>query len=207
MEIWLVNAGSDRIQLPVNPEELGETVTRNFEDIILANGDEKTVISGKQQNAYSITSWFPKHRPVFSEIANPKDPMDYVRQIKGWMDNKKVLLLQVTTTTINTQVTIRSFDWKEKGGAPGDIEYTIELKQYLPVTFTSSTVSSGKRPPSPASQNKPKTYTVVRRDCLWSLAKKFYGSGSKWPTIYNANKGVIGPNPHWIYPGQKLVIP
>lgn len=206
MEIWLVNAGKDRIQLPVNPEELGETVTRNFEDIVLANGDEKTVISGSVQNQYSIASWFPKHRPSFAQISSPKDPMDYVRQIKGWMDKKKVLLLQVTTTTINTQVTIRSFDWKEKGGAVGDIEYTLELKQYLPVTFTSSTVTSAKRPPSGMAV-APKTYTVVKGDCLWNLAKRFYGSGSKWPTIYNANKGVIGPNPHWIYPRQKLVIP
>ena len=51
------------------------------------------------------------------------------------------------------------------------------------------------------------TYTVVKGDCLWNIAKKFYGSGSKYTIIYNANQGVIGGNPNLIYPGQVLTIP
>ncbi len=51
------------------------------------------------------------------------------------------------------------------------------------------------------------TYTVVKGDCLWNIAKKFYGSGSKYTVIYNANKVVIGGNPNLIYPGQVLTIP
>ena len=51
------------------------------------------------------------------------------------------------------------------------------------------------------------TYTVVKGDCLWNIAKKFYGNGSKYTEIYNANKSVIGGNPNLIYPGQVLTIP
>ena len=50
------------------------------------------------------------------------------------------------------------------------------------------------------------TYTVVKGDCLWNLAKKFYGTGSKWKVIYEANQDII-KNPNRIYIGQKLVIP
>lgn len=44
-------------------------------------------------------------------------------------------------------------------------------------------------------------------DCLWNIAKKFYGKGSDYTKIYNANKGTIGSNPNLIYAGQVLTIP
>lgn len=43
-------------------------------------------------------------------------------------------------------------------------------------------------------------------DCLWNIAKKYYGNGRKWKKIYNANKDKIS-DPNIIYPKQKLVIP
>jgi murein DD-endopeptidase MepM/ murein hydrolase activator NlpD len=57
-------------------------------------------------------------------------------------------------------------------------------------------------PTTPATQ----TYKVVPGDSLWKIAKKYYGDGTKWPTIYNANKTIIA-NPSLIYPGQILTIP
>lgn len=62
------------------------------------------------------------------------------------------------------------------------------------------------------------TYTVVRGDCLWNIAKKFYGSGAKYTIIYDANIDVIestakahgkksSDNGHWIWPGETFTIP
>lgn len=50
------------------------------------------------------------------------------------------------------------------------------------------------------------TYTVESGDCLWSIAEKVYGDGSKWRQIYEENKDLIN-NPSIIYKGQELVIP
>lgn len=74
------------------------------------------------------------------------------------------------------------------------------------------TVSKASAEPKRETNNSPapaaaQTYTVVRGDCLWNIAKRFYGSGAKYTVIYNANKGVIGGNPNLIYPGQVLTIP
>jgi hypothetical protein len=57
-------------------------------------------------------------------------------------------------------------------------------------------------PPSPA-----KTHTVVSGDTLSKLAQTYYGNPTLWTRIYAANRGVIGPNPNLIRPGQSLVIP
>ena len=52
-----------------------------------------------------------------------------------------------------------------------------------------------------------KTYTVKAGDCLWNIAKKFYGKGGDYTKIYNDNKGTIGSNTNLIYPGQVFTIP
>lgn len=63
-------------------------------------------------------------------------------------------------------------------------------------------------PPPPPRPPPPRTYRVVKGDCLWNIARKFYGpnAGPSWPRIFDANRGQI-KDPHWIYPGQNFVIP
>jgi LysM repeat protein len=214
MEIWLSNGTTDKIQLPVNPESIGQDDSSNFEDIVLASGDEKTVISGRNLKQFSISSFFPARRIIGLEVESfTMLPVQYVGKIEQWMNNKKIIQLQVTTTRINLPVTIRSFKWEEKGGSVGDIEYTIELKEYKPVAYSTIKVATNKptaptttkRPPS--TNEKPKTYTVKAGDNLWDIAKKYYGTGTKKDAIYNKNKSIIGKNPNLIRPGQKLVLP
>lgn len=60
-----------------------------------------------------------------------------------------------------------------------------------------------------SSANTPKvgrTYTVKKGDSLWAIAKRYYGDGTKWPRIYDANRNKI-KKPDLIYPGQVFTIP
>ena len=51
-----------------------------------------------------------------------------------------------------------------------------------------------------------KTYTVQPWDCLWAIAAKFYGKGSDYTRIAQANASQI-TRPNLIHPGQVLTLP
>ena len=67
-----------------------------------------------------------------------------------------------------------------------------------PVTSSEPTESSEPQTGS--------TYTVQPGDCLWSISQRFYGTGTRWNVIYEANKSIIR-KPGFIQIGQILEIP
>lgn len=72
-----------------------------------------------------------------------------------------------------------------------------------PVSGGPSPSSSAK---SPNAAPAPRTHTVVSGDTLWGIAQKYYGNGTQWPKIFDANRDKI-KDPHWIFPAQVFVIP
>jgi len=52
----------------------------------------------------------------------------------------------------------------------------------------------------------PVFYTIVKGDTLWGISSEFYGNGSKYPLIVEANLEVI-KDADLIYPGQAIRIP
>jgi len=50
-------------------------------------------------------------------------------------------------------------------------------------------------------------YVVKEGDWLSKIALRTYGDMFTWDKIYEANKEIIGSNPHSIKPGQTLIIP
>jgi LysM repeat protein len=63
-------------------------------------------------------------------------------------------------------------------------------------------VAANPRPPAQARYHR-----VVPGDWLSKIAKAYYGDMYKWPLIYEANPWLIGSNPNFITPGQKLYVP
>lgn len=81
--------------------------------------------------------------------------------------------------------------------------YTCNLKMHLCVTHTTF---SDAQADGGTEAFAGTVYVVKTGDCLWSIARKFYGSGTKYTLIFNANRDII-KNPSLIYPGQQLIIP
>ena len=60
--------------------------------------------------------------------------------------------------------------------------------------------------PNIVPEQQSKFYTIQKGDTLWEIATTFYGDGSKYPLIVEANIEVI-KDIDLIYPGQNIRIP
>lgn len=139
-------------------------------------------------------------------------PMDYVDLIKKWIFDKDIVRVVITKdikARLDLNFYIESIKYIEDGETVGDIKYTITFREYRPLKTSVNTTKTNNAPirTSSKTNTKQRTYIVQSGDYLEKIARKFYGNGNKWATIYNANKNIIGKNPNIIKVGQKLTIP
>ena len=208
----LIAAGKEII-IPVLPSKLKVTSAGdNDTDTVLGLG-EVLILRQKRLRTVSWDSFCPAHSaPYAPGVITP--PLELIRAIQTARDALQPVRLLITGTDldINVRMGIESFDYEERSGELGDLYYSIKLsewKDYSPRRIVLQEKKPTAKDPSRAGQpnGMPKTYTVVKGDCLWYIAKRFYGKGGEWPKIYSANKAIIGGNPNLIYPGQVFTIP
>ena len=82
----------------------------------------------------------------------------------------------------------------------------------MPNLSNSSSSSSSDnltRPSEEITNNTQKTHKVVKGDCLWDIAQKYYGKGSLYPKIkeVNTSKYPSLAKNNIIYVGMELIIP
>jgi hypothetical protein len=49
----------------------------------------------------------------------------------------------------------------------------------------------------------PDQYVIQQGDTLWDISSKFLGNPDNWPRLWSINEQIT--NPHWIYPGNRIV--
>ena len=85
-----------------------------------------------------------------------------------------------------------------------DTNMTVSVEE--PAADTGQQVVTVEKERDESTAPSAKTYTVKAGDTLWAIAAKYYGNGSEYSQIYNANTDKIS-NPNLIYAGQVLTIP
>lgn len=202
-------------RFPVLPEEITIKYEGDNDNINVCGIGEVTIMQDMSASIISFSSFFPNQYFSGCNYTNIPDPSEAVDTIVAMVASKTPVKFTLTgNMNISMYCTISSFKTTEKGGDIGSVYYDITLKEYKEVTLKQITVNSTTKIATISATSSrtdttstPSTYTVVSGDCLWNIAKKYYGSGSEYMTIYNANKSIIGSNPNLIYPGQVLTIP
>ena len=168
---------------------------------------------------------------VFPMLTASKRPDYYLTLLERAKTQRTTTQFIMTRTTpagqllfdTNIKVSVEDYTIEESATNGLDVSVEVKLKQYRDystktvaikttvkhndskdTTVKKTATVQTTRPATNAPQTK--TYTVKKGDTLWGVAKKYYGNGAKYPTIYNANKGKI-KNPNLIYVGQVFTIP
>lgn len=210
MEFWL-KQDNETFKLPVPPKEYTVSRSCNNGTIEVENIGEVSFIGKTGLATATLESFFPNKVYNFCQYRTFPKPKDCVAIIEKWQNSGKPVRYTITGTNVNMECTIENFEYKEQDGT-GDIFFTLELKEYRRIVLeTQKVMSASTVKPVVTTSKRPvvkstaKTYTVVKGDSLWLIAKKVYGNGNRWKEIQNKNKDKI-KNANLIYPGQVLLI-
>lgn len=215
----------DGVLMPITPSKVKVKINNQNETLTLISGEEINILKAAGLTDVSFDLLLPQvpypftnggaqpadyYLSLFKRLKTAKEPFQWILN-REKPNGSRLFYTNLTVGMEDYQIT----DDAEEGF---DITVTVSLKQYrhygtktvtiqpasTPATKPTATVEPPKRETSQAP--KQSTYTVKSGDCLWNIAKKYLGDGSRYNEIYNLNKDKI-KNPNLIYAGQVLTLP
>ena len=218
LELYLKENDSNVLRFPVTPSEVICETSANISTESVNDLGNVSLFSGVELKSIPIDSFFPNKNYSFCTYNNIEKPYELVRKLETWQNNGTKLRYIVSDGYTNIPVMINSFTYQEQDGT-GDVYFSLSLIEYKEIKLnktssvdsSNSTNNATNRPtenaPKPSGENK--THKVVKGDSLWSIAQKYYGDGSKYTKIKEANKDKytsLSKN-NIIYTNMELVIP
>lgn len=225
--------GSDVLTFPITPGELNINVGSKNKVITLISEGDINILKSPSLIEVEFEARFPMRKyPYSREFSSFETYFDKFKDLK---ENRKSFRFIVARSTpsgkrtwdTNLLMALEDFELKEDADEGDDVLISFKLKQFkeygvkiVPTnnskTETTSTSDVPRSTDNKTSQSQ--SYTVKSGDCLWAIAKRFYGNGAKYTVIYDANKSIIeataqkygkksSSNGQWIYPNTTLVIP
>ena len=209
--------------LPVTPQKLTTKIKGNNKTLTLVNEGDINFLRSPGLTEISFDVVLPM-LGQYSFAGTFRRPDYYLSVFENYMTSKTPFRFIVSRVSpsgrllfdTNMKVSLESYNITEDATKGPDVTVSVTLKQYIDyatkkVTVTkpdNSSKSTLKTETPRETSGKPtaKTYIVKSGDCLWTIAKKYYGNGAQYTKIYNANKDKIS-NPNLIYVGQVLTIP
>lgn len=216
------------LTFPITPSEIKIKSGSNNETVTLIDEGEINILKSPSLTEVEFEARFPMRKYPFSR--NPERFETYFAIFEKLKEKKKPFRFIVARTTpngtktwdTNMLVALEDLETDESADEGDDVIVAFALKRYK--NYGVTVLKNTNKSTSSSNTNRNTTskgvryYTVKNGDCLWLIAKRFYGNGADWKKIYNANKSAIekdakahgyksSSNGHWIWAGLKLTIP
>lgn len=228
----------DKVLLPVAPSHIKTGIKNKNKVVELINEGDVNLLKSAGLTELSFTILLPNQKYPFAKYPDGfRQAAYYLGIFEQHKMSKKPFQLIISRTLptgkvlfyTNLKVSLEDYNIEDDVTEGFDIKVTINLKQYKEygtkttnisayVRKIPSSTTTSKRTAGSGANTSGTSYTIKSGDTLWNIAKKKLGSGSKWTTIYNANKTIIenaakargkasSNNGHWIYPNTTITIP
>lgn len=206
-----------QILLPVTPAEIETKTGNRNKAVYILNFGEMNLVKKAGLQEIRFTALLPGRKYGFVQtdgrFYEPEYFLNCFREYK--VSAKPVQLIVFRKLADGTQlfcgnmdVILEEYTVTERGGEPGDFWVEMfwkEWKAAKSIRYSVRSQDSGNILLEQGQERQVKepaaTYTVKTGDCLWNIAKKQMGDGTKYKEIAQKN-GISDPNK--IYPGQVL---
>lgn len=225
------------VLLPVTPSSVTIKFGNQDKTFTLINEGQINILKPPGLSKISFNALLPNQQYSFGQYPEGYQPasyyMEHLEKLKNEckpfiftlfrIDDANQRLAQATPM----RVSLESCQFNEDAEKYGmDVMAQIELLQFRAFQTKTLTLKKEEKKTTATvtekreTDSKPKeeTYTVKEGDCLWSIAKKKLGDGSREKEIYSLNKDTIeaaakkygkasSSNGRWIYPDTVLKLP
>lgn len=200
------------LELPAAPERFEMIQEGRWSAVDLETTGEVLLYRPPALRVFRFQSILPAQRYAFVTTEHLLSPAQYEAQLQNAAASHSPVRLVVAdgASPFSMLAVIRSFQRWEQAGEDGDLYFSLELSEYREFGKKIITPVSGQAaipvasPVRSGSPSVPQQYTVQKGDCLWYIAARFLGDGSRYREIAQLNNIA---NPNLIFPGQVIRLP
>jgi len=232
----------DRTLLPVAPSRFRVRINNQNRTFSMIDGGEVNLLKAPGLTHITLNVLLPNVPYSFANYRNGFQTAEFFLKVFDRLKTRRnetgnLIPFQLVVSRsfpdgrglfgTNMTVSLEDYQISEEAGNGFDVSVELRLKMYRPagtkvvqIRQTPANNVSASSTANRETANAPsgRRHTVVRGDNLYTLARRFLGSGARRVQIYNLNRDVIeaaarrhgrasSSNGHWIFPGTVLQIP
>ena len=209
----------DDMLLPIPPQKIPIKYPGQNETATLINGEEINITRPPGLAEISIDVVLPQmDYPCAMWDGSVEDAEEFISRLQDLKENGDTFEFIVIRDSFDTNMDVTLEDYKVSDDVKEGLDlvvsitmkearhYGTKIMNFAIVPEQPIPAAASPEPERPAEQPQAKTYTVKSGDCLWNIAKKQLGDGSRWKEIHDLNRDKIS-NPNLIHAGLVLVMP
>ena len=200
----------DGALMPITPSKVKVKINNQNKTLTLISGEEINILKEAKLTDVSFDVVLPQvpypftnggaqsadyYLSLFERLKQSKTPFQWILN-RSRPDGVALFYSNLTVGLEDYQITDDAKDGF-------DLTVSVKLKQYRAFGTKTVQITPSPAPSQPAtatvqepprettSAPKAANYTVKSGDCLWNIAKKQLGDGSRWKEIYELNKDKI----------------